>query len=56
VKGAFGTFWAPEDAHTFNPAFDVTPVDFVTSLVLDTGIITQEEMKQGKLRTLEKKK
>src|SRR5690348_9782024 len=37
VHGAFGTFWAPEGAPAFNPAFDVTPVKYITSIVLDTG-------------------
>ncbi len=30
--------WAPEDAETFNPAFDVTPAELVSGWVLDTGV------------------
>jgi methylthioribose-1-phosphate isomerase len=29
----------------FNPAFDVTPVDLVTSLVLDRGVLSREQLK-----------
>jgi methylthioribose-1-phosphate isomerase len=54
VHGAFGTIWAPEEAKVFNPAFDVTPAKFVTSLVLDTGVINRDEIGKGKLRELEK--
>ena len=56
VRGASGSFgeviWAPVDAPTFNPAFDVTPGELLTSIVLDTGIITQEQIKGGHLKTL----
>eukprot|EP01112_Ceratiomyxa_fruticulosa_P007238 TRINITY_DN1869_c0_g1_i1.p1 TRINITY_DN1869_c0_g1~~TRINITY_DN1869_c0_g1_i1.p1 ORF type:complete len:376 (-),score=80.20 TRINITY_DN1869_c0_g1_i1:42-1109(-) len=58
VLGASGSFgkirWAPEDSHTFNPAFDVTPVDLVESLILDTGIYETEKLKTGCLRGLKK--
>ncbi|MEZ4390674.1 MAG: S-methyl-5-thioribose-1-phosphate isomerase [Polyangiales bacterium] len=44
VKGSFGaTRWAPESSPAFNPAFDVTPADLVTSLVLDRGVFTAAE-------------
>lgn len=49
VRGAFGTIWAPKDAKTHNPCFDVTPVDLVTSLVLDVGILSNEQLKQGQI-------
>lgn len=43
VRGASGSFgavrWAPEAAPVYNPAFDVTPVRLVTSMVLDTGVV-----------------
>ncbi len=41
--------WAPEGTEVFNPAFDVTPVELVTSLVLDRGVISQAELKSGRL-------
>ena len=41
--------WAPEGTGVFNPSFDVTPVELVTSLVLDRGVISQAELKAGKL-------
>lgn len=53
VHGAFGTIWAPEEAKVYNPAFDVTPLKFITSFVLDTGVLTREEIAAGKLRELE---
>lgn len=39
--------WAPETASVANPAFDVTPVELVTSWVFDKGCLTQEELKEG---------
>ncbi len=41
--------WAPEGTDVFNPSFDVTPVELVTSLVLDRGVTSQAELKAGKL-------
>ncbi len=41
VRGAAGSFgkviWSPVNAPVFNPAFDVTPAELVTSYILDTG-------------------
>lgn len=38
IKGSFGNIlWAPKNAPVYNPAFDVTPGDLVTSYILDTG-------------------
>eukprot|EP01132_Coremiostelium_polycephalum_P004772 gene4772-5952_t len=58
VQGASGSFgsvkWAPEDSQTFNPAFDVTPSDLVTSIILDTGIYTKQDLKSGALLKLKK--
>jgi len=49
VRG-FGTLrWAPEGMPTWNPSFDVTPVELVTSLVLDRGVFSREELKTGVL-------
>lgn len=41
------------DTQVFNPAFDVTPVDLVTALVLDSGIYTKNELKSGALKRLQ---
>jgi methylthioribose-1-phosphate isomerase len=35
VRGAMGVRWAPVGANTFNPAFDVTPVELVTSIIVE---------------------
>jgi methylthioribose-1-phosphate isomerase len=50
AKGAFGTVeWSMKDAPVWNPAFDVTPADLVTAWVLDKGVFTKEEIKNGAL-------
>lgn len=38
VRGYGALRWAPE-GDVFNPAFDVTPADLATSLVLDRGVV-----------------
>lgn len=49
----FGTVrWAPEGSNTYNPAFDVTPVELVTSIILDSGIYTREQLQNGVLKSL----
>jgi len=49
VRG-YGTWrWAPAAMPTWNPSFDVTPVDLVTSLVLDRGVFSAAELKAGAL-------
>jgi methylthioribose-1-phosphate isomerase len=49
VRG-YGTLrWAPEGMPAWNPSFDVTPVDLVTSLVLDRGVYSAAELKTGAL-------
>lgn len=53
VNGSFGLIrWAPQQARVYNPAFDVTPSSLVTSLILDTGVYTQEQLGAGVLATL----
>lgn len=42
--------WAPEKASVYNPAFDVTPANLVTSLVLDSGVYTSEDLQNGQLK------
>jgi len=45
VRGYRDWRWAPKGAAVFNPSFDVTPVELVTSLVLDRGILDQAHLK-----------
>lgn len=44
--------WAPEGMPAWNPSFDVTPVALVTSLVLDRGVYSAEELRAGMLTSL----
>lgn len=54
VSGSFGSVeWAPADTEVFNPAFDVTPAALVTGWILDTGIYSQDEIRNGALLALE---
>ncbi len=36
----FGTRTAPETVNTFNPAFDVTPGDYIAGIITERGILT----------------
>lgn len=48
VAGSFGEVqWAPENAQVYNPAFDVTPASLISGWVLDTGVVTPEDVKAG---------
>jgi methylthioribose-1-phosphate isomerase len=47
VRGFGPCRWAPAAVPAFNPAFDVTPVKLVTSLVLDRAVVTREELEAG---------
>ncbi|AHM72519.2 S-methyl-5-thioribose-1-phosphate isomerase [Yersinia hibernica] len=51
VKGVSGSFghcqWAPEAAAVYNPAFDVTPAALITGWVLDSGVVTPEQVAAG---------
>ena len=49
VRGYGSLRWAPEAMPAWNPSFDVTPVDLVTSLVLDRAVLTQDELRAGAL-------
>jgi len=44
VKGAHGGFgnitWSPEESAVYNPAFDVTPANLITAIILDKGVFT----------------
>lgn len=48
VRGASGSFgsvcWSPVNAPVYNPAFDVTPAELVTSYILDKGSLSAEEI------------
>jgi methylthioribose-1-phosphate isomerase len=45
--------WAPKGANVYNPAFDVTPIELIESIILDTGIYTQKQIKEGCLKQLQ---
>ena len=48
VAGSFGSVqWAPEAANVYNPAFDVTPAALISGWVLDTGVVTPEQVAAG---------
>ncbi len=48
VSGSFGSCqWAPERARVFNPAFDVTPAELISGWVLDTGVVTPQQVEAG---------
>lgn len=44
-----GSHWNTGDIQVWNPAFDVTPAELVTSWVLDSGNFNREEVGKGKL-------
>ena len=50
VRGFGAWRWAPETSPAFNPSFDVTPVQLVTSLVLDRGVVPREALEAGYLK------
>ncbi len=51
VAGSFGSVrWAPEQAAVYNPAFDVTPAALISGWVLDSGVITPQDVANGVLR------
>lgn len=53
VSGSFGKIiWSPKAATVFNPSFDVTPVDLVTTMTIDNRVFKQAEIKKGKLKEL----
>ncbi len=49
VRGFGSLHWAPEKTPAFNPSFDVTPAALITSLVLDRGVYTAEDLAAGRL-------
>jgi methylthioribose-1-phosphate isomerase len=53
VRGFGSLRWAPEGMPVWNPSFDVTPVALVTSLVLDRGIYTPDQLRSGALNRID---
>lgn len=50
VEGSFGSVrWAPENAKVYNPSFDVTPVDYLTGLIVNEKYFSQSDLKSGAL-------
>ncbi|MBY0384916.1 S-methyl-5-thioribose-1-phosphate isomerase, partial [bacterium] len=50
VEGSFGSVqWASSASPVYNPAFDVTPVDLVTGIIIDDVCYSREELKAGRL-------
>jgi len=47
VRGYGDTRWAPANVPVLNPAFDVTPVSLIESLVLDRGVFSRSDLSQG---------
>lgn len=52
VAGSFGQVqWAPDNARVFNPAFDVTPAELISAWVLDSGVVTADQVNAGIFRS-----
>jgi len=47
VRGYGAQRWAPAQVPVFNPAFDVTPVALIESLVLDRGVFSRVALAHG---------
>ncbi|HCB06832.1 MAG TPA: S-methyl-5-thioribose-1-phosphate isomerase [Nocardioides bacterium] len=45
--------WAPPDAPVYNPAFDTTPAELITSWILDDAVLSSQDVAEGALRTIE---
>lgn len=54
VRGFAGTglVWSPRECATYNPAFDVTPGELLTGLILDSGYYPRERIQAGQLQAL----
>lgn len=56
VRGATGAFgsvcWSGETTPVFNPAFDMTPVDLITGIIVDGTYFSQDQLKAGELKTI----
>jgi methylthioribose-1-phosphate isomerase len=49
VRGHGAARWAAPETRTWNPSFDVTPAELVTSLVLDRGVLSGAQLRAGAL-------
>ena len=50
VSGSFGSCtWSPLHAPVYNPAFDVTPAEYVTGWILDSGVYALNDVVAGTL-------
>lgn len=49
VQGYRDNLWALPETPVWNPAFDVTPMDFVTGWVFEFGVVTSEDFKSGRV-------
>lgn len=53
VKGSFGeVIWSPSNAPVYNPAFDVTPGNIISGIVLNCGVYNRDQLRNGALREL----
>jgi len=39
---------APVDVNVFNPAFDITPIDYVTAIICEDGILRKRDFNELK--------
>lgn len=50
IRRGLGTWTAPRDVPTYNPAFDVTPAKWITGIITDRGVV--EKPTRARLRSL----
>ena len=50
VRGFRENHWAAVGVSIRNPSFDVTPVELVTGLITEKGVVSNNELKKGTLR------
>jgi methylthioribose-1-phosphate isomerase len=51
MRECFGVPIAPAEVNVYNPAFDVTPAELISGWVLDSGVITPEQVRDGVFKT-----
>lgn len=57
ISGSFGeVIWSPKDAPVYNPAFDVTPSNIISGIVLDKGVFAREQLLNNELKNIFNKK
>ena len=47
-----GIVWSPPQCDVYNPAFDVTPGELLTGLILDTGYVSCDAIASGALKKI----